>query len=518
MNRVHKFNKLFIFLLILFISIGFAIISTSLSINGVSSILGNTWDVHFENVKVKHSVEGNPIPVISNDRLSVTYTANLNYPGDYFEFTVDTVNSGTIDAIVDTVNNTELTPLQAQVLMVEFDANENDILLSGDKKTYTVKLSYKDDIDVDDLLDTDFSVNLTFSITYKQADRSTFKTAKFKSGADVRDKMISLVSSEYSTFTQTSYGNLIPVNKFLRSSELKSGLTASNVISTADSEVPIYIWFDKTSANGNDVIYWYSEANIVYLNQDSSLFFYKTTEGSNPASYFGNLTDVSGIYNVNTSNVVDISALFCFCSNLQSINLLNWNTSKVTNMDYLFAYCKSLSNIDLSNFNTGNATNIGYMFNGCTSLTSIDLSSFNTNKLIYMDHLFDGCTNLNYVNLRSFNTSLVQGMSYLFNSCTSLKNIDISNFNTQNVIYMDYMFSNCSYLTTIFVSRSYILNSNLSSTNMFSGCTSLVGGYGTTYNSSIVDATYARPDGYSYNQSTSSWNNDGSNGYFSWDL
>ena len=52
---------------------------------------------------------------------------------------------------------------------------------------------------------------------------------------------------------------------------------------------------------------------------------------------------------------------------------------------------------------------------------------------------------------------------------------------------------------------------------MFNGCTSLVGGHGTTYNSSIVDATYARPDGYSYNYSTSSWNNDGSNGYFSWD-
>ena len=514
MNRVHKFNKIFIFLLILFISIGFAIISTSLSISGISSISKNSWDVHFENARIKHSVEGYPLLDISDDRLSVTYSVDLKYPGDYFEFTVDTVNNGTIDAIVDTVNNTELTPLQAQVLLVEFDANENDILLSSDKKTYTVKLSYKDDIDVDDLLDTDFSVNLTFSITYKQADRSTFKTAKFKSGADVRDKMISLVSSEYSTFTQTSYGNLIPVNKFLRSSELKSGLTASNIISTSDSEVPIYIWFDKTSDNGNDVIYWYSEANIVYLNQDSSFFFYKATEGSNPASYFGNLTDVSGIYNVNTSNVVDMSALFCFCSNLQSINLFNWNTSKVTNMDYLFAYCKSLSNIDISNFDMSNATNIGHMFNGCTSLTDIDLSSFNTNKLLYMDHLFDGCTNLKNVDFGRFNTSTVQGMSYLFNSCSSLESVDIMGFDTRNVIYMDSMFQNCTNLSEILVRKGFILNPAVSSTNMFSGCISLRGSNGTTYNSSIVDATYARPDGWSYNQSTSSWNNDGSLGYF----
>ncbi|MBR6949962.1 MAG: BspA family leucine-rich repeat surface protein [Bacilli bacterium] len=517
MNRVHKLNKLFILFLILFISIGFAIISTSLTINGVSSILGNTWDVHFENVRVKHSVEGNPIPVISNDRLSVTYTANLNYPGDYFEFTVDTVNSGTIDAMVETISNTQLTPSQAQVLTVEIDANVNDVLLHGNKRTYTIKLKYKDDIDPDDLLDSDFSVNLTFSLTYKQADRVDYSTAKFKTGNDIRNKMVSLASSYYGSFTETTYGYLIPITKFLKSSTLKSGLTSDNVISTNDSEVPIYMWYEHSSSDGTDIIYWYSEANIVYLNQNSSFMFYKTTEGNNKANYFGNLTDVSGLFHVDTSNVTDMSALFCFCLNLQNFNLLNWDTSHVTNLDYMFAYCRGISEIDLSNFNTSSVTNMGSLFRECSSLEEIDLSNFVTSSVQYMDYLFSGCTNLSFINIRSFNTSNVIGMSYMFNNCTSLVDLYIESFNTQNVIYMDSMFNGCSNLTTIFVSYSYILNSNLSSTNMFSGCTSLVGGHGTTYNSSIVDATYARPDGYSYNQSTSSWNNDGSNGYFTID-
>ena len=60
------------------------------------------------------------------------------------------------------------------------------------------------------------------------------------------------------------------------------------------------------------------------------------------------------------------------------------------------------------------------------------------------------------------------------------------------------MFQNCSSLTTIYVSEfnsetntGWTTSAVTNSGNMFSNCTKIVGGNGTTYNSSYVDKTYA---------------------------
>ena len=60
---------------------------------------------------------------------------------------------------------------------------------------------------------------------------------------------------------------------------------------------------------------------------------------------------------------------------------------------------------------------------------------------------------------------------------------------------MSYMFYNFTNLKTIYVSNKFNTDKVTDSTNMFSGCTNLVGGAGTKYNSSYVDKKYARIDG-----------------------
>ena len=79
--------------------------------------------------------------------------------------------------------------------------------------------------------------------------------------------------------------------------------------------------------------------------------------------------------------------------------------------------------------------------------------------------------------------------------------LDVSNFDTSKVTNMSDMFST-STLNTIYVSNKFDTSSVINttdtldgSTNMFRGCTNLVGGSGTKYNSSYVDKTYARIDG-----------------------
>ena len=99
-----KKNKLFLLvILILGISIGFAALSTTLKIDGTAIINKNTWKIYFDNIDNKSGVIPTTAPVIGDDTTNgsktvVTWGVTLDQPGDYFEFTVDAVNAGSIDA------------------------------------------------------------------------------------------------------------------------------------------------------------------------------------------------------------------------------------------------------------------------------------------------------------------------------------------------------------------------------------------------------------------------------------
>jgi surface protein len=86
-------------------------------------------------------------------------------------------------------------------------------------------------------------------------------------------------------------------------------------------------------------------------------------------------------------------------------------------------------------------------------------------------------------------------MHDMFNGCSSLTTLDLSSFNTEKVWNMEDMFNRCYALTTVYVSNLWSNAIVTSSNNMFNECSALVGGAGTTYNSSNKDHTYARIDG-----------------------
>ena len=103
---------------------------------------------------------------------------------------------------------------------------------------------------------------------------------------------------------------------------------------------------------------------------------------------------------------------------------------------------------------------------------------------------FDGCTSLTTINgIENLNTEDVTDMDYMFRNCSSLSTLDLSGFNTAKVEYMEMMFCNCSKLTTIYASSNFTTSAVTSSSDMFTGCTSLAGGI--IYESSKTDANYA---------------------------
>jgi len=109
--------------------------------------------------------------------------------------------------------------------------------------------------------------------------------------------------------------------------------------------------------------------------------------------------------------------------------------------------------------------------------------------------MFYECYNLRSLDLSSFNTSAVTDMSYMFYDCINLITLDLSNFDTSKVNTMYEMFCYCCKLKTIYASDKFVVKEGCNDEYMLYGCTSLVGGKGTKFNTSKDDAEYARIDG-----------------------
>ena len=194
--------------------------------------------------------------------------------------------------------------------------------------------------------------------------------------------------------------------------------------------------------------------------------------------------------NFDTSNVTNMYSMF-EGSQATTLDVSNFDTSKVTDMGWMFKGNKSTT-VDVSKFDTSNVTNMSNMFSN-SQATTLDVSNFNTSKVTNMSYMFWNSKST-MLDVSNFNTSNVTNMSYMF-SGSKATTLDLNNFDTSKVTNMSYMFSSSTNLKTIYVSNKFNTDKVTSSTYMFYGCTKLIGGAGTKYNSSYVDKTYARIDG-----------------------
>ncbi|MBR6983152.1 MAG: BspA family leucine-rich repeat surface protein [Ruminococcus sp.] len=160
---------------------------------------------------------------------------------------------------------------------------------------------------------------------------------------------------------------------------------------------------------------------------------------------------------------------------------------------------RTVTEIDLSKAAISNSIiYLNSMFSGCSSLKKVMFpADYTASNVTQMASMFRGCSALTTVNLNGFNTTSLQYTSNMFDGCSSLENIDLAGFDTRNVSDMRYMFSDCTSLKTIYAGDNWStdkITSSSAQTDMFKGCTSLVGGNGTVFDSTNTGKTYARID------------------------
>ena len=186
---MKKDNKktimLFILFLIFIISVGYAYLSSSLSITGSTAVSGNTWDIHFANVdETDESVTAStPANIDPNDNTKISFSVTLEKPGDGYAFSADIVNAGIIDGMIDelnvTINNQPIASLPSclhfEMRYIEGDSVlEKQLIHAGASETIMVIFYYDSDIDSDDLITDTEVFNISIDLTFVQGDSSAF--------------------------------------------------------------------------------------------------------------------------------------------------------------------------------------------------------------------------------------------------------------------------------------------------------------------------------------------------------
>ena len=255
-------------------------------------------------------------------------------------------------------------------------------------------------------------------------------------------------------------------------------LTFSNNIEDLGTlDIEPYLINKGTIFNDETTIPWKNERyQIKYVDFINKIIPLNTKNWFNGCN---NLIEIKHMENLNTSKVTNMSKMFYGNSKLRYIDLTHFSTKNVVNFQNIFTNCSSLTSIDVSFFDTSNARTLGGMFSGCYNLTSLDVSNFDTSKVTEMWSMFMGCRKLTSLDLSSFNTCNVKMMNAMFSSWLD----DGSRLGDGMA------------LTTIYIGEEWTTSLVTESTEMFIYCFNIVGGNGTTYNSSKTDIAYAKVDG-----------------------
>ena len=158
------------------LTIAYAALNAVLTIQGSAQVSSADWDVHLANPIVKNGSTTTDVPVITSGK-SLTFNTTLNMPGDFYEFTVDVVNSGSIDAMIEKVTKTpELTVDQAKFLKYEVSyANGESIankqaIAAGVTMPIKVRVEYRNDLVASDLPTGQVQLTLGLVLDYIQGD------------------------------------------------------------------------------------------------------------------------------------------------------------------------------------------------------------------------------------------------------------------------------------------------------------------------------------------------------------
>lgn len=163
---------------VLTLTVVYAALSTTLNINGQAEVMASNWDIYLDNIQLNSNSASKNLPTITTPN-TASFTSTLNIPGDFYEFTIDVVNNGTIDAMIESVTKTpELTDAQKKYLnyIVEYQNGESistkQLVVKKSFVRLKVRIEFRNDISPSELPTQEEILNLSFRVNYVQSDEN----------------------------------------------------------------------------------------------------------------------------------------------------------------------------------------------------------------------------------------------------------------------------------------------------------------------------------------------------------
>ncbi|WP_294413407.1 BspA family leucine-rich repeat surface protein [uncultured Ruminococcus sp.] len=397
-----------------------------------------------------------------------------------------------------------------------------------------------------------FALALTLSFGAMQFMSSAYAKEKDKpadySGLGLEE--FTCITYEKETKTLKLHGTIIPeeLAHFNHYNKVEKVVTEEGTIFPEDSSFLFYEFknatsIDLTGADTSKVTDMYDLFCNCEKAETINLGEIDTSNVTRMDLMFNNcykLKSIKGLDKLDTSNVTNMRGMFNSNRSLSDdylsdLYLSSFNTSKVTDMSYMFSGCEKIrmaSVICSESFDVSNVKDMRGMFQGCKSLEWVGFGgNWYTSRVTNMASMFADCESLeeirfddNSINLdKKIDTSNVTSFENMFLNCKKLKKLDLqftakSAVNTSGMFMnceglewislMNFipskrlsstsnMFSGCTSLNSIYVGEGWPDNFNqtvIFADNMFLDCTSLKGGNGTTYNAKNIGPQYAKID------------------------
>ena len=201
-RKVKKLALVAVIVAVLGMTIAFAALSQTLTINGTANMEESYWEIYFGNISEPIKIgsaktdypggkNGQKTAIVSDDRTEISdIRAILKKPGDEVRYTTSIINSGTIDAEIASIEMPTLTDAQKEIfdfsVVYTDDGKEvsvGDVLpgypdaeaetCNGCEQPITIKIRFKDITDASLLPEEAQSITLSYKINFVQSDKST---------------------------------------------------------------------------------------------------------------------------------------------------------------------------------------------------------------------------------------------------------------------------------------------------------------------------------------------------------
>ena len=154
---------------------------------------------------------------------------------------------------------------------------------------------------------------------------------------------------------------------------------------------------------------WDTYVSSIYsVEFDASFAEARPTSTNSWFADMGSLNMISGLENLNTSEVTNMYKMFFDCYSLTDLDLSHFDTQNVQDMACMFAYC-SMPELDLTSFDTKNVSDMSQMFY-YSSLNTITVGKgWTMENVVWDDSMFSDCYSLVGGNGTVYDDNFVNG-------------------------------------------------------------------------------------------------------------